>query len=150
VQNQIRNNEIRNIHAAGRGFFAANLFSVQIGPMQIAAVLVALMLTVPAMSQAVPTGTNRGAAMAKLSPELADLSRSTEMDAPNPRPLSSGPQNSGSPSSGSGSWVRVIVQFQQRPASEHIARVQNLGGRFHRRLDLMQSGVFTVPDSALG
>ncbi len=70
-------------------------------------------------------------ASAKLSPELAEISARL------------GATNSASRT------VRVIVQFKQVAANSHLARVQNLGGVLHGRLDLVKAGVFTVPVSAL-
>ena len=39
----------------------------------------------------------------------------------------------------------MIIRFQNTPTREHLARIQGLGGQFHRRLELVRSGVFTVP-----
>ncbi len=45
--------------------------------------------------------------------------------------------------------VRVIVQFKQAPTQHHFDRVQARGGRLSSRLELVQSGAFSLPASAL-
>ena len=45
--------------------------------------------------------------------------------------------------------VKVIVQYRQAPVAAHFARMQDLGGRLHARLHVVNSAAFTIPVSAL-
>ena len=45
--------------------------------------------------------------------------------------------------------VRVIVQFKQSPTQHHFDKVQGRGGKLGARLELVNSGAFSLPASAL-
>ena len=127
MQNQQRKSEQQNV----RGF----VVPCRSGFVAVAAVCAILIaFSVASAGQAGLQAPSTAGFATKLSPELANLAAGAHR---------------GSSKPASGPTVRVIVQFRQKPANEYIARVQALGGRFRRRLDLVQSAAFTVPVSVL-